>query len=200
MRAPVRPRVGRRLRTLSPCALLDASAWLVGAAADGGFRRRADLRPVPSDRVTTFTAQDPEFESRVRASFEKQRFMATIGARLARVAPGEVDVELSMRDDLVQQHGFLHAGVLASAADSACGYAALSLMPPGAAVLSIEFKINMLAPAAGDRIVARGRVLRAGRTVTVCWGEVTSYSKDGEKSVATMVATMMTVQNRGLAD
>jgi uncharacterized protein (TIGR00369 family) len=185
---------------LSPRTLLDASARLVGAALDGGLRRRTDLRPVPSQRVTTFTAQDPEFESRVRTSFEKQRFMATIGARLARVAPGEVDIELSTRDDLVQQHGFLHAGVLASAADSACGYAALSLMPPGAAVLSIEFKINMLAPAAGDRIVARGRVIRAGRTVTVCWGEVTSYSKDGEKSVATMVATMMTVRDRGLAD
>lgn len=126
--------------------------------------------------------------------------MATIGARLTRVEPGAVDIELQSRDDLVQQHGFLHAGVLASAADSACGYAALSLMPRGAAVLSVEFKINMLAPAAGDRIVARGSVIRAGRTVTVCWGEVTAYTGDSEKLVATMVATMMTVQDRGLTD
>jgi len=126
--------------------------------------------------------------------------MATIGASITRVEPGEVDIELHQRDDLTQQHGFLHAGVLASAADSACGYAALSLMPPGAAVLSIEFKINMLAPAAGDRIVARGRVIRAGRTVTVCWGEVTAYSSTDEKLVASMVATMMTVQGRGLTD
>ncbi len=126
--------------------------------------------------------------------------MATIGASLVRVEPGEVDIELRARDDLTQQHGFLHAGVLASAADSACGYAALSLMPPGAAVLSVEFKINMLAPAAGDRIVARGRVIRAGKTVTVCWGDVTAYSSGGEKLVATMVATMMTVHGRGLAD
>ena len=126
--------------------------------------------------------------------------MATLGASLVRVDAGEVDVEVMARDDLVQQHGFLHAGVLASAADSACGYAALSLMPPGAAVLSVEFKINMLAPAAGDRIVARGRVIRAGKTVTVCWGDVTAYSAASEKLVATMVATMMTVRDRGLTD
>lgn len=150
--------------------------------------------------MSQFTAQDPAYESRVRASFDKQRFMATLGARLGRVAPGQVDIELTPREDLVQQHGFLHAGVLASIADSACGYAALSLMPPGAAVLSIEFKINMLAPAAGDRIVARGSVIRAGRTVTVCWGEVVSCSAGAEKTVATMVATMMTVRDRGLSD
>lgn len=136
----------------------------------------------------------------MRASFDRQRFMATIGARLARVAPGEVDIELAVRDDLVQQHGFLHAGVLATAADSACGYAALSLMPTGVAVLSVEFKINLLAPAAGDRIVARGRVIRAGKTVTVCWGDVTAYTGESERLVATMVGTMMTVRDRGLTD
>jgi uncharacterized protein (TIGR00369 family) len=91
--------------------------------------------------------KDPEFESRVRASFDRQNFMSTLGARLVRVEPGEVDVEVATRDDLVQQHGFLHAGVVASAADSACGYAALSLMPAGVAVLSIEFKTNELVPA-----------------------------------------------------
>ena len=109
-------------------------------------------------------------------------------------------IELAVRDELTQQHGFLHAGALATAADSACGYAALTLMPPGAAVLSVEFKINMLAPAAGDRIVARGRVIRAGKTVTVCWGEVTAYEGESERLVATMVGTMMTVQGRGLTD
>jgi uncharacterized protein (TIGR00369 family) len=145
-------------------------------------------------------AQDPEFESRVRASFDRQRFMATIGARLARVEAGEVDIELNIRDDLMQQHGFLHAGVLATAADSACGYAALSLMPAGVAVLSVEFKVNLLAPAAGDRIVARGRVIRAGKTVTVCWGDVTAHAGDTERLVATMVGTMMTVRDRGLTD
>jgi uncharacterized protein (TIGR00369 family) len=148
----------------------------------------------------TFEVQDPAYESRVRSSFGRQTFMATIGARLLRIAPGEADVELAMRDDLVQQHGFLHAGVLASAADSACGYAALTLMPSDAAVLSVEFKINLLAPAIGERIVAKGRVIRAGRTVSVCWGEVTAYAGETERLVATMVGTMMTVRDRGLTD
>jgi len=158
---------------------------------------------MPAGRVTSFpahTAQDPGFEARVRASFARQRFMATIGARLVRVGPGEVDIELAVREELTQQHGFLHAGALAAAADSACGYAALSLMPAGAAVLSVEFKINLLAPAAGDRVVARGRVIRAGKTVTVCWGDVTAYAGDTERLVATMVGTMMTVRDRGLTD
>jgi uncharacterized protein (TIGR00369 family) len=147
-----------------------------------------------------FEPQDPEYESRVRSSFARQTFMTTIGARLSRVVPGEVDIEVAVRADLAQQHGFLHAGVLASAADSACGYAAFSLMPPAAAVLSVEFKINLLAPAVGDRVVASGRVIRAGRTVSVCWGEVTAYTGDTERLVATMVATMMTVRDRGLTD
>ena len=150
--------------------------------------------------MTAHVPQDPAYEARVRASFERQRFMQTIGAQLVRVAPGEVDVELPVREALTQQHGFLHAGALATVADSACGYAALSLMPAGAAVLSVEFKINLLAPAAGDHVVARGRVLRAGKTVTVCWGEVTAYDGASERLVATMVATMMTVRDRGLSD
>ena len=150
--------------------------------------------------MTAHVAQDPAYEARVRASFERQRFMQSIGAQLVRVAPGEVDVELPVREALTQQHGFLHAGALATVADSACGYAALSLMPAGAAVLSVEFKINLLAPAAGDRVVARGRVIRAGKTVTVCWGEVTAYDGTSERLVATMVATMMTVRDRGLSD
>jgi uncharacterized protein (TIGR00369 family) len=152
------------------------------------------------ERRDAFIPQDPAYESRVRASFERQTFMATLGARLARVEPGEVDIELSPRADLVQQHGFLHAGVLASIADSACGYAALSLMPPGAAVLSIEFKVNLLAPGKGDRFIARGRVIRAGRNVTVTWGDVVAYEGENERVVATLVGTMMTVSGRGLSD
>jgi uncharacterized protein (TIGR00369 family) len=126
--------------------------------------------------------------------------MSTLGATLTRLAAGEVDIELAVRDALTQQHGFLHAGALAAVADSACGYAALSLMPAGAAVLSVEFKINLLAPAAGERVVAHGRVIRAGRTVTVCWGEVVAHAGADERLVATMVGTMMTVRDRGLAD
>jgi uncharacterized protein (TIGR00369 family) len=173
----------------------------VDATADAGFWREAGVRCLSrGKRVSTHTPRDPLFETRVRDSFARQTFMSTIGARLTRVEPGEVDIELAVRPDLGQQHGFLHAGVVASAADSACGYAALSLMEPGTAVLSIEFKINLLAPAAGDRIVARGSVIRGGRTITVCNGEVTAYSSDGERLVATMVATMITQRDRGLTD
>ena len=153
--------------------------------------------------MTALAAQDPDFETRVRRSFERQTFMATLGATLAAVRPGEVVIALPFHDALTQQHGFLHAGALASVVDSACGYAALSLMPPGAAVLSVEFKVNMLAPAAGARFEARGRVRKAGRTITVCEGELHAFAVNETegKHVALMQATMMTVRDRGgLAD
>lgn len=140
---------------------------------------------------------EPDIESRVRASFGKQRFMATIGATIERVAPGEVDIALAFDEAVTQQHGFVHAGALATVADSACGYAALSMMPGDAAVMSVEFKINMLAPAEGPRLVARGRVVRSGRTLTVCRADVFSVKPDGEKLVATMQGTMMAVRGRG---
>jgi len=136
-------------------------------------------------------------EARVRASFEKQKFMATLGARLTRVAPGEVDIEVPFADHLTQQHGFVHAGVTTSIADSACGYAALTLMPEDAAVLSVEYKVNMLAPAVGRRLIARGRVKKAGRTLTICTADVVADNGEGEKVVTTMLATMMTVRDRG---
>jgi uncharacterized protein (TIGR00369 family) len=142
------------------------------------------------------TARNPDFERLVRESFEKQRVMGTLGARLLRVAPGEVDLELPYREDLTQQHGFLHAGVVTALLDSACGYAAFSLMPAGAGVLSVEFKVNLLAPAKGDALLARGRVLKAGRTISVCQAEGLMRSGEGETAVATMLATMMTVTGR----
>ena len=119
--------------------------------------------------------------------------MALMGASLGTVAPGEVDVILPFRDDLTQQDGFLHAGVVAAISDSACGYAAHSLMPATARVLSIEFKLNLLAPAVGERLEARGRVIRAGRTITVCRADVVAVTGATEKLVATMTGTMMTV-------
>lgn len=153
--------------------------------------------------MTGLVAQDPEFERRVRGSFARQAFMATLGATLETVTAGEVVIALPFSDSLTQQHGFLHAGVLASVVDSACGYAALTLMPAGAAVLSVEFKVNMLAPAAGRRFRAVGRVRKAGRTVTVCEGELHAFA-DGAtegKLVALMQGTMMTVRDRpDLAD
>ncbi len=140
-----------------------------------------------------FTPRDADYEARVRASFARQRVMATIGATLALVAPGEVEIELPFREDLTQQHGYLHAGIVAAVVDSACGYAALTLAPAGAEVVSIEFKLNLLAPAVGERFVARARVRRAGRNVTVCAGDLFASTGDAEKVVATMLATMMTV-------
>ena len=143
--------------------------------------------------MNAFKASDPQFETRVRLSFGEQRAMATIGASLSKVEPGAVDIILPFRDELTQQDGFLHAGVVAAVADSACGYAAHTLMPTGARVLSIEFKLNLLAPAVGERIEARGRVIRAGRTITVCRADVIAVTSGSEKLVATMTGTMMTV-------
>jgi uncharacterized protein (TIGR00369 family) len=147
------------------------------------------------------TVRDPDFEARVRASFAKQQFMATLGARLVLVAPGEVTIALPYRADLTQQHGFLHAGAVTSVVDSACGYAALTLMEPGAAVLSVEFKVNMLAPAAGKEFRATGKVVRAGRTITVCTGELHAVHDGGTTVVAILQGTMMAVRDKvGLTD
>lgn len=146
----------------------------------------------------TFTPPTADFEARGRASFDRQGVMELMGARLARVAAGEVDIELPFRDDLTQQHGFLHAGVVTTLVDTACGFAAFTLMPAGAAVLTIEFKMNLLSPAQGPLLLAKGRVLRAGRNVTVCEGEAWMRNPDGDKQVAAMLATLMTVRDRGL--
>ncbi len=143
----------------------------------------------------TFTPVDPEFGARVRASFARQAVMGTFGAELTRVEPGAVEIAWPFRQDLTQQHGFLHAGILATMLDSACGYAAFSLMPAGAAVLAVEFKINLLAPAAGERFVARARVIRAGRTLTVCEADAFALAGGSEKRVAHMVGTIMSVRD-----
>ncbi|MDX6696434.1 MAG: hypothetical protein QOF02_4037 [Blastocatellia bacterium] len=150
--------------------------------------------------MTKFQAEDANFESRVRASFARQQLMQTLGAALTLVEPGAVEIELAYQASLTQQHGFIHAGVVASALDSACGYAAFSLMPADAAVLSIEFKVNLLAPAKGERLIARGEVKRAGRTITVCAADAFMVEGGQSKVVATMLATMMCVRGReGLA-
>ncbi|HYJ80261.1 MAG TPA: PaaI family thioesterase [Longimicrobiaceae bacterium] len=139
---------------------------------------------------------DPGFEARVRDSFARQAAMRTIGAELAHVAAGEVDIRLPFRADLTQQHGFLHAGIVAAVADSACGYAALTLMPADAGVVSVEFKVNLLAPAAGDAFVARARVTRSGRTLSVCTADVYALRGGEERLVATMLGTMMALVDR----
>jgi uncharacterized protein (TIGR00369 family) len=135
----------------------------------------------------------------VRDSFGRQRVMATIGARLVTVEPGAVAIELPFRDDLTQQHGYLHAAIVTAIVDSACGYAAYSLMAADADVLTVEYKVNFLAPAAGARFVAYGRVAKPGRTLTVTTGDVVAETVAGAKPVATILATMMTVSGRGAA-
>jgi uncharacterized protein (TIGR00369 family) len=132
-------------------------------------------------------APDPHFASRVRESFARQKAMALIGASLKRVQAGEVEVALPWREDLTQQKGFIHGGILGMMADTACGYAAFSLMPAGGSLVTVEYKMNILMPGRGA-LVARGKVIRPGRTLTVARAEV--YAEDGSH-VATMLQTLM---------
>lgn len=146
--------------------------------------------------MTQLQPQDANYESRVRESFARQQLMQTMGASLTLVEPGAVEIELPFRADLTQQHGFIHAGVVASVLDSACGYAAFSLMPADAAVLSIEFKVNLLAPAMGELIRVRAEVKRAGQNITVCTADAWALQAGRSKVVATMLATMMCLRGR----
>jgi uncharacterized protein (TIGR00369 family) len=147
--------------------------------------------------MQTSKPQDPNFKTRVQTSFARQKMMQTINARLTSVDPGVVEIELPFQKNLTQQHGFLHAGVVATIGDNACGYAALSLAPADTTVLTIEYKLNLLAPATGEKLIARGRVIRDGRTITVCAGDVFALS-DGnkEKIIASMLSTIMILRNR----
>lgn len=138
-----------------------------------------------------------DFEERLRASFARQQAMATIGAELTHVAPGTIEIELPFAAKLTQQHGFLHAGIISTALDSACGYAAFSLMPEGSGVLTIEFKVNLLAPGRGERFLFRGSVTKPGRTILVADGQAYAFGADGEaRLIATMTGTMMAVTGR----
>ena len=140
-------------------------------------------------------------EQRIRSSFARQGLMRTLGATLESIAPGAVEISLRPDPSISQQHGFVHAAAVTAIADSAAGYAALTLMPMGTGVLSTEFKINLLAPAVGDRIVARGRVVKAGRTLTVAQAEVSAETGGEEKLIALLTATMMAVEDReGITD
>lgn len=145
---------------------------------------------------TAFNAPDPAFAGRVRAIFEGQALMRTLGATLVRIAPGIVEIGFDFNMDFTQQNGFLHAGVTASLVDTACGLAATTLMPAGADVLSVEFKVNLLRPAAGARFIASGRVIKPGFTLMVTQGDLWALplatSNDNDRvHVATMQATMI---------
>jgi uncharacterized protein (TIGR00369 family) len=146
--------------------------------------------------VSAFTPKAANFEERVRSSFDRQPMMHTIGASLARVAPGEVEIAMPVRPQLCQQHGFVHAGVVSTLGDTACGYAAFSLMPESAGVLTTEFKVNLLAPAAGERLVAVGRVVKPGRTLTVAQAEVFAETGGERRIVALLTATLMAIEGR----
>ncbi len=142
----------------------------------------------------------PGFEARTRESFARQAVMATLGITLEDAAPGRVVLAMRHQPALTQQHGFLHAGIVATALDSACGYAAFTLMPADAAVLTVEFKINLMAPARGPWLRFEGEVIKAGRTISVVDGRAMQRATPGgdEQLVATMTATVMTVLGRAI--
>ena len=143
-----------------------------------------------------FEPRDPQFETRVTQSFNEQAVMQTLNARLTRVEPGEVRIAFPHQAALTQQDGYIHAGISSTVMDSACGYAAFTLMPAEARVLTIEFKINLLAPAAGESFHAVGRVRKPGRSVFVSEGELYAHADGEDKLVATMAGTLMAVYPR----
>lgn len=144
----------------------------------------------------SFQAADSSYEMRIRESFARQTVMATLGASLASVAPGQVEILLPFRADLCQQHGFFHAGITATIADSAAGYASYSLFPADSSVLTSEFKLHLLAPADGERLRAVGKVLKPGRTLTIAEAEVFALKGGREKLCAKLIGTLVTLQGR----
>ena len=143
-----------------------------------------------------FLPKDPDFQQRVRASFARQKVMHTLAVEITHLEPGEIELGMPHDSAYTQQHGFVHAGILTTALDSACGYAAFSLMPAEAAVLTVEFKTNLLAPAEGDRFLFRARVVKPGKTLTVCEGQAFALAGNNEKLVASMTGTLMALFDR----
>ena len=141
--------------------------------------------------MSAFQPSDPNFENRVRDSFAQQKAMATLGITIERLVAGEIELGMPYTEAYTQQHGFMHAGIMTAALDSACGYAAYSLMPANAQVLTVEFKTNLLAPAKGERFAFRAKVVKPGRTITVCEAQAYARSDGAEKLVATMSGTLM---------
>ena len=143
-----------------------------------------------------FAPKDPDFAARIRASFGRQGIMGLLGARLTRIEPGLCEIQLPYRADLTQQHGYFHAGATSTIADSAGGFAGFTLFPAASSVLTVEFKINLLAPADGDLLIATGRVIRTGRTLTVCEFDV-EVEKAGQRTAcAHGLQTLITVAGR----
>jgi uncharacterized protein (TIGR00369 family) len=147
-----------------------------------------------------FSVSDPDFEARGRASFAKQAMMATLGAEILLVKPGHVEIAMPYAPHILQQHGFVHAGALTAIVDNACGFAAMTLMPKGAGVLTTEFKMNLMSPGKGERFVAIGRVIRPGRQLMVTLGECFAEEAGRRKLITLMTATMMVMTTPGIVD
>ncbi|WP_420419601.1 PaaI family thioesterase [Pacificispira sp.] len=145
--------------------------------------------------MTTPQPRNPDYAARVRDSFGRQAFMATIGAELTDVAPGHVEMRLPYRPELGQQHGFFHGGVIGTLADNAGGYAAFTLMSPEDSILTVEYKMNIVSPGRGDALVAVGTVLKPGRTLTVCEVKVYAETAGERKLCATAICTLMTMKD-----
>ena len=147
-------------------------------------------------QTSHFEVSDAEYQQRVRDSFARQGLMRHLGAELVVVEPGKVEIRASYRAELTQQHGYFHAGVSGAMADSACGYAAYTLMAKDASVLTVEYKMNLLAPAQGEELIARGRVVRSGKTLKICAADVYVLKCGEEVHCATMLSTVMSLQGR----
>ena len=145
---------------------------------------------------STFEPRNPDWEAAVRGSFARQKVMSLIGAEMGALSPGHCEIRLPFRDDLTQQHGYFHAGVTSTIVDSAGGYAGFTLMPPEAGVLTVEFKLNLLAPAEGEFLVAEGQVLKSGRNLIITRGEVYAIKHGKATHCATMQQTLMTMHGK----
>ena len=146
--------------------------------------------------MSGFEPKNPDYARRVQASFDRQQAMKLLGAKLARLAPGECDIELAYRPELTQQHGYFHGGIIGTIADSAGGYSAFTLMPEDSSVLTVEYKMNLLAPGDGELLIARGRVLKSGRTLVVSRVDVVVVKGGRETLCATLLETLMTMHGR----
>lgn len=151
----------------------------------------------PRGGVARFEPRNPAWEKKSREIFERQSFMRMIGARIALLSPGACDIELPYREDLCQQNVYLHGGAITSIADTSCGIASSTLLSPEAGILSVEFKYNMMAPAAGERFIARGRVVKPGRTLTIAESAVFAVKDGVETEIGRMLATMIALEGKG---
>ncbi len=151
----------------------------------------------PRDGVARFEPRNPAWEQKSREIFERQSFMRMLGVRISALSPGFCELELPYREDLCQQNVYVHGGAITSIADTSCGIASSTLLAPEAGILSVEFKYNMMAPAAGERFIARGRVIRPGRTLTIAESAVFAVKNGVETEIGRMLATMMFLEGKG---